>query len=125
MSQSLGVDDLQENAGVAGFRYYYRYFGEYPSCARAILQFGTFYDPAAVVSMASRPGAWAVALSIDRIRRTVEIARRRGEFTIDETDDAVALPRHWLAATRPDVEQGLEKLGRVLSILERGFAAKG
>jgi AcrR family transcriptional regulator len=116
-----------------GFRPYYRYFGEHPEYARAILQLGTFYDPALAVSLASRPGAKAVARSIDRIKRTVEIARKRGEFTIDETDDALALLifeiyqiecRHWLAAARPDVEQGLAKLSRVLSILERGFTAK-
>ena len=113
---------------IDGFRHYYRYFGAYPDYARAILRESTFYNPLVV---RPAPATAAGARSIERIKRTIEIARRRGEITIDESDDALARfvfeiyqieCRHWLAAQEPDVEAGLVELRRALSILQRGFS---
>jgi AcrR family transcriptional regulator len=112
---------------IDGFRHYYRYFGANPDYARAILVASTFYDPAVPDPS---PAGQSVARSIARIKRTVEIARKRGEITLDESDDALALLifevyhnqcRYWLAASKPDVEHGLEQLRRALSIIQRGF----
>ena len=74
--------------------------------------------------------AGAGARSIGRIKRTVEIARKRGEISIEEINEVLARLifeiyqiecRHWLADAQPDVEQGLAKLRRTLCILDRGF----
>lgn len=114
---------------IDGFRHYYKYFGAYPDYARAILAGGTFTDPAVP---ASSPAGQTIARSIARIKLTVEIARKRHEITLDESDDALALLifeiyqsqcRYWLAATTPDVEQGLAQLRRALSILHRGLGS--
>ena len=111
---------------IAGFRHYYRYFGAYPEYARAILQETSFYNPWDHDSSEAGAGA----RSIRRIKRTVEIARKRGEITIEESDEVLARLifeiyqiecRHWLADAQPDVEQGLAKLRRTLCILDRGF----
>ena len=112
---------------IDGFRHYYRYFGANPDYARAILVASTFYDPAVPDPS---PAGQSVARSIARIKRTVEIARKRGEITLDESDDALALLifevyhnqcRYWLAASKPDVERGLAQLRCALSIIQRGF----
>jgi AcrR family transcriptional regulator len=114
---------------IDGFRHYYRYFGNYPDYARAILRESTFYNP-----LLSRPASANAAgtRSIQRIKRTIEIARKRGEITIDESDDELARfvfeiyqieCRHWLAAQEPKVETGLKELRRALGILQRGFSS--
>lgn len=124
--------ELSETKGfldqsIDGFRHYYRYFAAYPDYARAILRESTFYNPLLV-----RPASATAAgsRSIQRIRRTIEIARKRGEITMDESDDVLARfvfeiyqieCRHWLAAQEPDIEGGLAELRRALSILQRGF----
>lgn len=126
---TLELSEAKEflDQSIDGFRHYYRYFGAYPEYARAILAGGPFHDPAA---RDPSPGGQSIARSVARIKRTVEIARRRGEITLDESDDALALLifeiyqnqcRHWLAAPRPDVEHGLAQLRRALSIIQRGF----
>jgi AcrR family transcriptional regulator len=111
---------------IDGFRHYYRYFGAYPEYARAILRETSFYNPWDHDSSEAGAGA----RSIRRIKQTVEIARKRGDITIDESDEALARLvfeiyqiecRHWLANSQPDVEQGLAKLERTLRILVRGF----
>jgi len=113
---------------IDGFRHYYRYFGAHPHYARAIMRGSTFYDPSVPDPS---PAGQSIARSIARIKRTVEIARRRGEITLDESDDTLALLifetyhnqcRYWLAAAKPDVEHGLVQLRRALSIIHRGFA---
>lgn len=112
---------------IDGFRHYYRYFGAYPDYARAILREANFYNP-----LLARPALAieAGSRSIRRIKQTIEIARKRGEISIDESDDLLARfvfevyqieCRHWLAAQEPDVEAGLIELRRALSILQRGF----
>ena len=62
--------------------------------------------------------------------RPIEIARKRGEITLDESNDALALLifeiyqnqcRYWLAASKPDVQLGLAQLRHALSIVQRGF----
>ena len=112
---------------IDGFRHYYRYFAAHPEYARAILRLGAFYDP---MAPDSSPGGQAVARSIARIKQTIEIARKRGEITTEESDDALALLtfeiyqiecRRWLAANTPEVERGLAQLQHSLSILQRGF----
>jgi len=112
---------------IDGFRHYYRYFAAHPDYARAILRLGAFYDP--TVADPS-PGGQAVARSIARIKQTIEIARKKGEITSDESDDALALLtfevyqiecRHWLASNSPDAERGLARLQHSLKILQRGF----
>lgn len=112
---------------IDGFRHYYRYFGTYPNYARAILRESSFYNP-----LLPRPASAtaAGARSIQRIKQTIEIARKLGEITIDESDDVLARLvfeiyqiecRHWLAVQEPDVESGLAELRRALSILQHGF----
>ncbi len=127
--------ELSETKGfldqsIDGFRHYYRYFGSYPDYARAILRESTFYNPFVDKSPSTIE---AGSRSIDRIKRTIEIARLRGEITIDETNDVLARfvfelyqieCRHWLASMEPNVEAGLAELRRALSILQRGFAAR-
>ena len=112
---------------IDGFRHYYRYFGAHPDYARAILAGSTFYDPSVPDPS---PAGQSVARSIARIKRTIEIARRRGEITLDESDDVLALLifetyqnqcRYWLAAPKPDLEHGLAQLRCALSIIQRGF----
>jgi AcrR family transcriptional regulator len=129
---SRAKSELSETKGfleqsIDGFRHYYRYFAAHPQYARAILRLGAFYDPTAPDSS---PGGEAVARSIARIKQTIEMARKRGEVTTDESDDALALLafeiyqiecRRWLAATTPEVERGLAQLQHSLSILQRGF----
>ncbi len=111
---------------IDGFRHYYEYFGAYPEYARAILRESSFYNP----WKDERRKHAAGARSIDRIRRTVEIARRRGEITIEENDDALAKLifeiyqiecRHWLSEVKPDITDGLTKLGQTLRVLQRGL----
>jgi AcrR family transcriptional regulator len=126
---ALELSEAKEflDQSIDGFRHYYRYFGAYPEYARAILAGGTFHDPAVPDPS---PGGQSMARSIARIKRTVEIARKRGEITLDESDDALALLifeiyqnqcRHWLAAPKPDVEHGLAQLRHALGIIQRGF----
>ena len=112
---------------IDGFRHYYRYFGAHPQYARAIMTGSTFYDPSVPDPS---PAGQSIARSIARIKRTVEIARERGEITLDESDDALALLifetyhnqcRYWLSTPRPDIEFGLGQLRRALSIIQRGF----
>src|SRR5262249_13501343 len=67
---------------IDGFRHYYRYFGAYPDYARAILRESVFYNPLLAPPV---PAIEAGARSIARIKRTIEIARKRGEVTIDES----------------------------------------
>jgi len=67
---------------IDGFRHYYRYFASYPEYARAILREGTFYDPLQLPP--------SVIRSTGRIKRTIEIARARGEIAINESDDTLA-----------------------------------
>lgn len=116
---------------IDGFRHYYRYFGAHPHYARAIMTGSTFYDPSLPDPS---PAGQSIARSLARIRRTVEIARKRGEITLDESDDTLALlifetyhnqVRYWLSAPKPDVEHGLAQLRRALSIIQRGFAPSG
>ena len=111
---------------IAGFRHYYCYFGAYPEYARAILRETSFYNPWDHDSSEAGAGA----RSIGRIKQTVEIARKRGEISIEESDEVLARLifeiyqiecRHWLADAQPDAEQGLAKLRRALCILHRGF----
>jgi hypothetical protein len=70
--------------------------------------------------------------SVTRIKRTVEIARKRGEITIEESDDELAFIifgiylteiRWWLGSGNLDVELGLARLRHVLSILQRALSA--
>ncbi len=112
---------------IDGFRHYYRYFGAHPHYARAIMTGSTFYDPSV---HDPSPAGQSIARSLARIKRTVVIARKRGEITLDESDDTLALlifetyhnqARYWLAAQRPNVEHGLAQLRRALSIIQRGF----
>ena len=126
---SLELSDTKEflDQSIDGFRHYYRYFGAHPQYARAIMAGSTFYDPA---MPDLSPAGQSITRSVNRIKRTVEIARRRGEITLDESDDALALLifetyhnqcRYWLAAPKPDVEHGLAQLRRALSMIQRGF----
>ena len=66
------------------------------------------------------PAGQSVARSIARIKCTIEIARKRGEITLDESNDALALLifeiyqnqcRYWLAASKPDVQSALLSYG--------------
>jgi AcrR family transcriptional regulator len=112
---------------IDGFRHYYQYFRAYPDYARAILREASFYNPLLVGGASAKA---AGTRSIQRIKRTIETARKRGEITIDESDDVLARfvfeiyqieCRHWLAARNPDVAKGLAELRRALGILQRGF----
>ena len=111
---------------IDGFRHYYEYFGAYPAYARAILRELSFYNPWKDETREHGAGA----RSIDRIRRTVVIARSRGEITIEESDDALAKfifeiyqieCRHWLSDAQPNIEEGLKRLARTLRVLQRGL----
>jgi AcrR family transcriptional regulator len=115
---------------IDGFRSYYRYFAANPEYARTILREATFFDPLLAGVSPANDAGWR---SINRIKRTVEIARRRGEITIAESDDTLARLifeiyqiecRRWLAAAEPDVESGLNALRRALAILTRGLAPR-
>jgi len=121
---SDGKTFLQQS--IDGFRHYYEYFGAYPEYARAILRESSFYNPWKDETREHAAGA----RSIERIRRTVEIARSRGEITIEDNDDVLAKLifeiyqiecRHWLSDAKPNVEEGLTKLTRTLRILQRGL----
>ncbi len=126
---ALELSETKEflDQSIDGFRHYYRYFGAHRDYARAILAGSTFYDP----SMPDpSPAGQSVARSIARIKCTIEIARKRGEITLDESNDALALLifeiyqnqcRYWLAASKPDVQLGLAQLRHALSIIQRGF----
>ena len=66
---------------------------------------------------------WSRGWADRGIKRTVEIARKRGEISIEESNEVLARLifeiyqiecRHWLADAQPDVEQGLAKLRRTL-----------
>lgn len=127
----LSEDKEFLDQSIDGFRHYYRYFGAHPQYARAIMTGSTFYDPSVPDPS---PAGQSIARSIARIKRTVEIARKRGEIALDESDDALALLifeiyhnqcRYWLSAAKPDVEHGLAQLRHALSIIHRGFAAGG
>ena len=74
----LSEDKAFLQQSIDGFRHYYEYFGAYPEYARAILRELSFYNPWKDEAGEHTAGA----RSIDRIRRTVEFARRRGEITI-------------------------------------------
>jgi AcrR family transcriptional regulator len=119
---------------IAGFRHYYRYYARYPNFIRAILQTTSLNHP---TSMPSRPTGDSTMRSVTRIKRTIEIARKRGEITIEESDDAIAFiifgiylteQRWWLGSGNLDdsghldVELGLTRLRHTLSVLKRGFA---
>jgi TetR/AcrR family transcriptional regulator, cholesterol catabolism regulator len=113
---------------IDGFRHYYRYFALYPNFIRAILQTTSLYHP---TSMPSRPAGESAMRSVTRIKRTVEIARKRGEITIEEADDALAFLifgvylteiRWWLGSGNLDVELGLARLRHGLGILLRGLS---
>lgn len=123
----LSEDKQFLDQSIDGFRHYYRYFGAHPQYARAIMTGSTFYDPSVPDPS---PAGQSIARSLARINRTVAIARKRGEITLDESDDTLALLifetyhnqcRYWLSAQKPDVEQGLAQLRRALSIIQRGF----
>ncbi len=125
----LSADKHFLDQSIDGFRSYYRYFGANPDYARAILREATFYDPLRGGNSPAQEAGWR---SIERIKRTIEIARRRGEITIAESDDTLARLifeiyqiecRRWLAAAKPDVEAGLTTLRRALVILMRGLAS--
>jgi AcrR family transcriptional regulator len=125
--------ELSENKGfldqsIDGFRHYYKYFALYPNFIRAILQTTSLYHP---TSMPSRPARDSAMRSVTRIKRTVEIARSRGEITIEESDDALAFIifgiylteiRWWLGSGNLDVEEGLTRLRHALSVLHRGLS---
>jgi AcrR family transcriptional regulator len=124
LSESKGFLDQS----IDGFRHYYRYFALYPNFIRAILQTTSLYHP---TSMPSRPAGESAMRSVTRIKRTVEIARKRGEITIAESDDALAFIvfglylteiRWWLGSGNLDVEIGLARLRHALSILQRGLS---
>ena len=125
LSESKGYLDQS----IDGFRHYYRYFALYPNFIRAILQTTSLYHP---TSMPSRPAGELAMRSVTRIKRTVEIARKRGEITIEESDDELAFIifgiylteiRWWLGSGNLDVELGLARLRHALSILQRGLSA--
>jgi AcrR family transcriptional regulator len=125
LSESKGYLDQS----IDGFRHYYRYFALYPNFIRAILQTTSLYHP---TSMPSRPAGESAMRSVTRIKRTVEIARKRGEITIEESDDELAFIifgiylteiRWWLGSGNLDVELGLARLRHALSILQRGLSA--
>jgi TetR/AcrR family transcriptional regulator, cholesterol catabolism regulator len=125
--------DLSESKGfldqsIDGFRHYYRYFALYPNFIRAILQTTSLYHP---TSMPSLPAGESAMRSVTRIKRTVEIARKRGEITIEESDDALAFIifgiylteiRWWLGGGDLNVEIGLARLRHALNILQRGLS---
>jgi AcrR family transcriptional regulator len=122
----LSDDKAFLEQSIDGFRHYYEYFGAYPEYARAILRESSFYNPWKDETRDHAAGG----RSIDRIRRTVEIARSRDEITIEESDDVLAKLifeiyqiecRHWLSDAKPSVEEGLAKLTRTLRILQRGL----
>ena len=125
LSESKGYLDQS----IDGFRHYHRYFALYPNFIRAILQTTSLYHP---TSMPSRPAGELAMRSVTRIKRTVEIARKRGEITIEESDDELAFIifgiylteiRWWLGSGNLDVELGLARLRHALSILQRGLSA--
>jgi AcrR family transcriptional regulator len=125
LSESKGYLDQS----IDGFRHYHRYFALYPNFIRAILQTTSLYHP---TSMPSRPAGESAMRSVTRIKRTVEIARKRGEITIEESDDELAFIifgiylteiRWWLGSGNLDVELGLARLRHALSILQRGLSA--
>lgn len=125
LSESKGYLDQS----IDGFRHHHRYFALYPNFIRAILQTTSLYHP---TSMPSRPAGELAMRSVTRIKRTVEIARKRGEITIEESDDELAFIifgiylteiRWWLGSGNLDVELGLARLRHALSILQRGLSA--
>ncbi len=125
LSESKGYLDQS----IDGFRHYHRYFALYPNFIRAILQTTSLYHP---TSMPSRPAGESAMRSVTRIKRTVEIARKRGEITIEESDDELAFIifgiylteiRWWPGSGNLDVELGLARLRHALSILQRGLSA--
>lgn len=124
----LSEDKEFLDQSIDGFRHYYRYFASYPNFIRAILQTTSLYHP---TSMPYRPAGDSAMRSVIRIKRTIEIARKRGEITIEESDDALAFlvfgiylteERWWLGSGKLDVEVGLTRLRHALSILQRGFS---
>lgn len=113
------------NQLIDGFRHFYEYFGRYPEYSRAVLREASLYN--SEVDYASGSG------SIDRLMRSVAIARKRGEITTDEDDKVIARLvfdiaqtecRHWLAMAEPNVEQGLARLRRVFELLTNGLAGR-
>ena len=127
----LAVQEISEtrnflDESIAGFRHYYRYFSARPEFARCILREVTF--------IMRRPGNHAYGASsrnLSRIKRTVEIARVRGEIRHSAPDEEIARlifelyqieTRRWLIATKPDVETGLKSLRASLAIIMEGLA---
>jgi TetR/AcrR family transcriptional regulator, cholesterol catabolism regulator len=126
----LSEDKEFLDQSIDGFRSYYRYFAANPEYARTVLREATFFDPLLAEVSPANDAGWR---SINRIKRTVEIARRRGEIIIAESDDTLARLifeiyqiecRRWLATAEPDVESGLKALRRALAILTRGLASR-
>jgi AcrR family transcriptional regulator len=127
----IAVQDMSETRSfleesIAGFRHYYRYFAARPDFARCILREVTF--------IVRRPGNHAFEASnrnLNRIKRTVEIARARGEIRHPAPDEEIARlifelyqieTRRWLLATKPDIETGLKSLRDSLAIIMEGLS---
>lgn len=112
---------------IDGFRYYYRYFGQYPEFARSVLREATFYKPR---SSSGTSAGEATYRSMDRIRGIVENARQRNEITTDADDGTITLlifemyqieARRWLGGERLDVEAGLRELRKIFAIILHGL----
>lgn len=126
-------DDLPfVELSLAGFRPYYRYFAANTEFSRAILREAPFYRFNPTLGLTQRR---PMARSTARIRRTVEIGRRRKEILVGEDDEMLALLifeiyqnnlRRWLhVSERPDVERGLAELRRALSLVMNGLGRAG
>ena len=111
---------------IAGFRHYYRYFAARPELARCILREVTF-----IVRHPGNHAFEASSRSLNRIKRTVEIARARGEIRHPAHDEEISRlifelyqieTRRWLLATKPDIETGLKSLRASLAIIMEGLS---
>jgi AcrR family transcriptional regulator len=110
---------------IEGFRFYYKYFARHPRFSECILREWDF-----LLSRSKKRPSATMQRQIDRILRTIAIARARGEITTQASDDDLALlifhvyqmeSRRWMAAGRPRVEPGLKVLRSMMSIIINGF----
>jgi len=125
--RELSPDKSFLDQSIDGFRPIYRYYSRSPEYARAVLATSAFPNDhdvdQAIIRKAYERTFW-------RIRRTIEIARDRGEIRTDEDDDAIVRVvlqlftsecRAWLGGRVVDVEEGLAALRRSLAVVFHGL----
>jgi AcrR family transcriptional regulator len=110
---------------VNGFRPYYEYFARNARIAAAILREWDF-----LLSRSKDSPSRTVRRHLDRILKTIAIARSRGEITTRAKDEQLAVllfhiyqmeSRIWMSSPKLDVEAGLKSLRAMITIVVEGF----